>query len=158
MNKKHVSSLDLFISRDINIPVGILWKAWTTPENLKKWWAPAPLTTTECEINLIPGGIFRTLMRSHDGNEYPTQGCFLEVIENKKIVFTDTLLAGFRPSITPFFTAIITFEALQEGTRYTAHVLHKDEIDRNKHETMGFYQGWNICIDQLITTARSLQG
>ena len=50
-------------------------RAWTTPEHLKKWFTPAPWTTVDCEIDLRPGGIFRTVMRSPEGQEFPNVGC-----------------------------------------------------------------------------------
>ena len=95
-------------------------------------------------------------MRSPEGQEFPNTGCFLEVIEHRKIVMTDALGPGFRPSAEPFFTAIITLEPECEGTRYTARALHKNEIDRQKHEQMGFHEGWGQCLDQLVAIARTL--
>lgn len=62
-------------------------------------------------------------------------GCFLEVVENKRLVFTDALLPGFRPAAKP-----------ESGAR----LIFTDEIDRQKHADMGFHQGWGIALDQLI--------
>lgn len=142
---------DLTITRLMAVPRGVVWRAWTDPEHLKLWWAPAPITTPDCEIDPRPGGTFRTLMRAPDGTEYPTNGIVLDIVSNERIVFTDTLVAGYRPARNPFFTAIITLEDHDGGTRYTARVLHKDGADRAAHERMGFFQGWNTCIDQLST-------
>ena len=142
--------LDLVLTRIIDAPPSLIWKAWTDPELLKRWWAPAPLTTPECEMDARPGGLFRTLMRAPDGTEYPGTGCFLELVENERIVFTDALQAGWRPAEKAFFTAIITLEATGAGTtRYTARALHKNEADRETHERMGFHEGWGRCADQL---------
>jgi uncharacterized protein YndB with AHSA1/START domain len=59
--------LDLLLTRTIDAPRALVWQAWTDPEHLRRWWAPAPLTTPECEIGVRPGGAFRTLMRALDG-------------------------------------------------------------------------------------------
>lgn len=149
--------LDLILTRVIDAPPDLVWQAWTDPEHLKKWWAPAPLTTAECEMEVRPGGLFRTLMRAPDGTEYRTNGCFLETVKPERIVFTDALEAGFRPAEKPFFTAIITLEPHGGSTKYTARALHKNDADRKRHEKMGFHEGWGICVGQLADLAVKLK-
>ena len=51
----------------MDVPRELVWLAWTTPEHVKQWFTPAPWTTVDCEIDLRPGGIFRTVMRFHQG-------------------------------------------------------------------------------------------
>src|SRR3954466_15218568 len=86
--------LDLVLERVVDVPAEAIWKAWTTPEQVKRWFTPAPWTTTECEIDLRPGGIFRTVMRSPDGRAFPNLGCYLEIVPNERLVFTNVLLPG----------------------------------------------------------------
>ena len=148
--------LDLVLTRVVDVPREALWRGWTQPDLLRQWFAPRPLTTTECEIDLRPGGRFRTLMRSPEGEEYPGLGCYLELVENRRIVFTDALGPGYRPTAKPFFTAIIDFDDDPAGTKYTAVALHKDEAERRTHEEMGFHDGWGLCLDQLVELARRL--
>jgi uncharacterized protein YndB with AHSA1/START domain len=150
------AALDLVLERTIDVSPSLVWLAWTTPEHLKKWFTPAPWTTTDCEIDLRPGGIFRTTMRSPEGQEFPNVGCYLEVIPNQRLVWTDALLPGYRPSQEPFMTAIIALEPHGAGTRYTATALHRDEAARKKHEEMGFHQGWSTALDQLVAHARKM--
>lgn len=149
--------LDLMLEKTVNLPAHLIWKAWTTPEYLKPWFCPKPWTVTDCEIDLRPGGIFRTTMKSPEGQEFPNLGCYLEVIENKKLTWTDTLLPGYRPAVQVVsgagfaFTASIILEVIDSNTtKYTAICLHRNEEDRIKHENMGFYEGWSICLDQLV--------
>jgi uncharacterized protein YndB with AHSA1/START domain len=149
--------LDLTLERFIDAPPALVWQAWTEPEHLKKWWAPAPLTTPDCEMEVRPGGLFRTLMRAPDGTEYDSSGCFLEVVEPERIVFTDALVAGFRPAEEAFFTAIITLDPHDGGTRYIARALHKNDADRQRHERMGFHEGWGTCVGQLAELAVQLK-
>src|SRR5262247_3611975 len=98
--------LDLVLERTIDAPRSLIWKAWTDAEHVKKWWAPAPWTTSECQMDLRPGGIFRTVMRSPEGQEFPHVGCIVEVVG---------------------------------------------------HEEMGFHEGWNQCLDQLIALVDGLK-
>jgi uncharacterized protein YndB with AHSA1/START domain len=150
-------NLDLILTRTIDVPRELVWKVWTEPEHLKKWFAPLPWTTVDIELDLRPGGIFRSVMRSPEGKDFPGEGCFLEVMPNEKLVWTDALLPGFRPSLEPFFTAVLTFEKVEGGTKYTARALHKNEEDRIKHEKMGFYEGWGKCLDQLVELTKKMR-
>lgn len=150
---------DLVLERVIDVPPELVWKAWTTPEHLVKWFAPKPWTTAECKIDLRPGGIFRTVMRSPEGEEYPGDGCILEVIPGERLVWTDALLPGFRPA--PHdpagmpFTGVITLAPEGSGTRYTAMVIHSNPDSARRHAEMGFYEGWGICLDQLVEYVKS---
>ena len=148
--------LDLVLERDVDVPVELVWAAWTKPEHILKWFTPAPWKTVDCEIDLRPGGIFRTTMRSPEGEDFPNIGCVLEVVPNERLVMTDALLPGYRPSENPFFTAIITLERRGTGTRYTAMGRHRDEAGRKKHEEMGFHDGWGKALDQLVALAKTM--
>ena len=151
-------NLDLVLERTIDVPVALVWEAWTVPEHIVKWFAPAPWTTTDCEIDLRPGGIFRTVMRSPEGEEFPGVGCFLEVVPTERLVWTDALLPGYRPAVKPFMTAIITLEPHGNGTRYTAMAMHQDEATRKQHEEMGFHTGWATALDQLVAHVKASLG
>lgn len=93
--------LDLLLERIVDVPRELIWKVWTTPEHLKPWFCPSPWKTIDCEIDLRPGGIFRTTMQSPEGQDFPNVGCYLEVIPNEKLSWTDALQPGFRPSPDP---------------------------------------------------------
>ncbi len=151
--------LDLVLERVVDVPPEFLWRGWTVPEQLKKWFTPAPWKTLDCEIDLRPGGKFRTVIRGPDSPEIENVGCYLEVVPNKKLVWTGALGPGFRPrpvtgAPLPFvMTAVLTFKAHGTGTLYTALVLHGDEEARKAHEKMGFQEGWGKALDQLLALA-----
>ncbi len=149
--------LDLVLERVVAVRPELVWKAWTQPEHLKKWFTPKPWETIDCKIDLRPGGIFSTTMRSPEGQVMPEDpGCYLEVVENQKLVFTDALGPGYRPKGGAFMTAIILMEPEGSGTRYIAIAKHADPESRKKHEEMGFYSGWGTALDQLVALAPSL--
>ncbi|MBC7645751.1 MAG: SRPBCC family protein [Pseudopedobacter sp.] len=156
VNPKLNPRLDLVIERTLEVSPERVWAAWTQPELLKKWFAPAPWSTVDCEIDLRPGGQMRTTMRSPEGQDFPGVGCYLEVVEKERLVFTDALTPGYRPSSAPFFTAVITLEPYGTGTQYRVVAMHADEATRDKHEEMGFEKGWNQCLDQLIEVAKGM--
>ena len=156
--------LDLMLERVVDIPPELIWSAWTEEEHLKHWFTPKPWRTVECEIKLTPGGIFRTVMRSPEGQDFPNQGCILEVVPNSRLVWTNALEAGFRPSRLSSelpcdsfpFTAVILLEPHQVGTRYRALVKHRDEEGCKKHGAMGFHEGWGTALDQLVDYMKGL--
>jgi uncharacterized protein YndB with AHSA1/START domain len=152
----HDPELDLVLERVVDVRPELVWLAWTRPEHIKKWFAPAPWSVSECEIDLRPGGAFRTVMRSPEGEAYPNVGCVLEVVENRRLVFTDALEPGYRPAKEPFFTAVITLAPAGSGTRYVARAIHGDPEARKKHEEMGFHDGWSTALDQLVALAKAL--
>ncbi|HLF77482.1 MAG TPA: SRPBCC family protein [Dehalococcoidia bacterium] len=151
----HDPKLDLVLERLIDVPRDLVWEAWTKPEHIVKWFTPAPWTTIDCEIDLRPGGIFRTTMRSPEGQEFPNVGCLLEVVPNERLVMTDALLPGYRPSENPFFTAVVTLESRGDSTLYTAVAIHRDEAGRKQHEEMGFHDGWGKALDQLVALVKT---
>ena len=148
--------LDLVLERVVDVPRELVWAAWTKPEHIVHWFAPKPWTTTDCEIDLRPGGIISFTMRSPEGKDFPNVGCVLEVVPQERLVWTDALLPGFRPSEKPFFTAVISLEKDGKGTHYTATAIHRDAAGRKQHEEMGFHEGWGQCLDQLVAYSKTM--
>ena len=149
---------ELTITRFIGAPPARVWKAWSTPEHLAKWWIPAPIECQVVKLDLRPGGGFETRMRENGGEFQPhVEGCFLDIASQQRLVWTTTLAEGWQP-IEPWLalTAIIKLEAERHGTRYSAHVLHKSAADSRKHEEMGFQEGWGTTIDQLAAFVEHL--
>lgn len=156
--------LDLHFSRIIAVPRALVWRAWTEPALLKPWFCPLPWTTIDAEIDLRPGGIFRTTMRSPEGREFPNLGCYLEVVPEQRLVWTNTLLPGFRPApmgetcgsedAAFLFTAMIELADHAGGTGYSATVIHADEASCQKHAAMGFEAGWGAALDQLVAMVK----
>jgi uncharacterized protein YndB with AHSA1/START domain len=140
---------DLILTRVIDAPPAKVFNAWTDPALLKQWFAPAPWTTPTAELDVRPGGSTLVVMRGPDGNEFPNRGVYLEVIPDRRLVFTNAYTTAWEPSEKPFITVILTFEDLGGSTNYTALVRHWSIADREAHEKMGFHQGWPICAEQL---------
>lgn len=150
--------LDLTFTRVVDVAPELVWRAWTVPEDLMPWFCPKPWQTTECEIDLRPGGKFYTMMRGPTGEEFKNTGTYLEVIPNERLVWTSTMGPGFRPlplkvetDPTGFhFTAMIALAPSGKGTKYTATVIHGSEADAEKHRAMGFESGWGKALDQMV--------
>ena len=149
---------DLSFERIVPVPAAHLWRGWTDPEVLVKWFTPAPWVTTEAEVDARPGGIFRTVMRGPNGEGNEGTGCVLEAVPNRRFAWTGALAPGFRPQPAPeggfLFSAVIDFDEQQAGTRYRATVLHVTEADARRHAEMGFEAGWGAALDQLVALYR----
>ncbi|WP_027055760.1 SRPBCC family protein [Mesorhizobium erdmanii] len=149
--------LDLVLERVLDAQRELLWRAMTTPEHVRQWFTPKPWLITDCEIDLRPGGLFRTRMQSPDGKEVSDRHCcYLEIAPNERLVWTDALQSGYRPSGEPFITAVIALTPEGRGTRYTATAIHRDEATRDSHEEMGFFDGWGTVADQLAEYVKTM--
>ena len=155
--------LDLVLERVVDVPPALVWKCWTEPKHIKKWFTPAPWKTVEAEVDLRPGGRLYFVMQSPEGQKFPNTGCYLEVVKNERLVWTNALLPGYRPASSGaasaadlVFTAVITMKKQGTGTKYTALAIHRNEGDAQNHAKMGFHDGWGKALDQLVALAKKM--
>ncbi|NEX63954.1 SRPBCC family protein [Noviherbaspirillum galbum] len=141
---------ELMLERLIDASPEKLYRAWTEPDLLKEWFTPRPWTVSVATLDVRPGGSNLIVMRGPEGQEFPNRGVYLEVVPNRKLVFTDAFVSAWVPSAKPFMTATITFDEEGGKTRYRARVGHWSEEDRKQHEQMGFHEGWGKATDQLV--------
>lgn len=95
-------------------------------------------------------------MEGPAGERHDNTGCFLFIIPNRLLVFTDALGPGYRPLGSGFMTASVAIEPTATGTLYTARALHKDTEGKAQHEAMGFHQGWGTALDQLVALVKGM--
>lgn len=145
--------LDLELVRDVPVTPEAVFAAWTDPESVKQWFAPRPYSVSHCEIDLRPGGGFRTVMNDPDGKQMAdSTGCYLDMVPNERLVWTTALTTGYRPQegFMPF-TAILELRPNSSGgCTYRAIAIHQDSAGLKQHEEMGFHDGWGTVVDQLV--------
>lgn len=146
----------LTLDRLIKAPRADVWRCWSEPELLMRWFCPKPWRVSKAWMEVRPGGRFATVMRGPAGEEVDNRGVFLDVATGERLVFTDAYVAAWEPSEKPFMTVTVTLAEAPGGTRYVARVVHWSEADRKAHEAMGFEEGWNAAADQLEALAASL--
>jgi uncharacterized protein YndB with AHSA1/START domain len=149
--ESEVGDRELIISRVYDAPRSAVWKAWTDPEQLKRWWTPRPVQTVACEIDLRPGGVFRTTACMPDGKEYRNEGRYRGVVENERLVF---FVAALDEQDKPWIEILVTVTFEDAGgdprkTKLTATVHHKTKADRDRHNELGFRDGWGAAWEQL---------
>ncbi len=103
------TELPLVFTRFLKAPLDLVWRAWTEPEMIAKWWAPEPFTSHVVEWDARPGGHVVLTMLDPDGGEHPMTGVFGEVEPMRRIVLTgeplDEAASGSRPMPTSSPTA-----------------------------------------------------
>lgn len=145
-------TLDLTLQRVIRASPASLWRAWTDPALLERWWTPTPTRTLVDELDVRPGGAFVTRM-SDDGRAFVphTDSVFLVVEPERRLVFTNAVDSRWRPA-TPdpvAMTAEIVLGEHPEGTDYQVTVRHGDPAHRDRHEAIGFFDGWGSVTEAL---------
>jgi len=79
---------ELVITRVFDAPRLLVFKAWTEPEHLVRWWGPRGFTTPSCKMDVRPGGAFRFHMRSPEGTDHWLRGAYREIVEPERLVFS----------------------------------------------------------------------
>jgi uncharacterized protein YndB with AHSA1/START domain len=133
----------LNLSRSYPVAPEKVWRAWTDPEALRKWWGPGPEHAVSlAELDVRVGGRFRIVFGGPEGKDHECAGVYREVVPNRKLVFTWTW-----PNTTPERESLVTvvFRAVGNGTELD--FLHEqlfDETVRDDHK-----RGWSSSFDKL---------
>jgi uncharacterized protein YndB with AHSA1/START domain len=80
--------LELIITRILDAPAVLVYKAWTSPERMVRWMGPEGFTVPSVKLDVREGGHYRALIRSPEGKDYWFRGTYREVVENRRLVFT----------------------------------------------------------------------
>lgn len=134
---------ELLITRIFDAPRHLVFKAWTEPEHMMRWWGPNGFTLPVCEMDVRPGGALRFCMRSPEGRDYWVQGVYREIIEPERIVFTVMAEEDGKPG--PETVATVTFADHEGKTRLTVH----QTFESVTTQTRGARQGWTESLDRL---------
>jgi len=143
---------ELSIERYIDAPPEAVYEIMT--EQLEEWWCPKPWTTEVIAQDLRPGGRSALVMRGSNGEEHRMEGVILEVVPNRRMVFTDAFTAGWIPH-APFMVGFFELTHEGNGTHYRAGSRHWDEAAHQQHEQMGFVEGWTKVAAQLAALAEA---
>ena len=149
---------DLSFTCDLKAPRALIWECWTTPEHIMAFFVPKPHQVTACDLDLRIGGRFNSTFLV-EGDEMHNRGVFLEIVPQRRLVFTDAFTEGWKPAPDPFLTSIVLLEdGKGGGTRYTAIARHRSPEARKRHEDMGFFGGWRMVAEQADALALELAG
>jgi uncharacterized protein YndB with AHSA1/START domain len=149
---------DLMITRTFTSPRELVWKVWTEPEYVKRWWGPEGFTSPFVRIDFRVGGKYLYCMRSPEGQDYWSTGVYQEIIPGKKIVATDNF-ADEKGNVVPAshygmsgdwsrdLTVTVTFEERDGWTTLT--LLHSGIPAGGIRDLTK--AGWNESFDKLAS-------
>ena len=146
------SDTQILITREFDAPRHLVYKAWTTPELVRRWWASDLGEVTVAEIDLRVGGTWRYVMVTNDGFEVGFHGEFREIVPNERIVNTE-VYEGM-PGAEALNT--VTFTEVDGRTILTTLVDHSSREGRDAHIESGMESGMQKAMDRLEQVARSL--
>lgn len=144
----------ILITREFDAPKHLVFKAWTTPELVKRWWAGLRGEVTSVEIDLRVGGMWRYVMvASSGGFEVAFHGEYREIVPNERLVSTE-VFEGM-PDAQAVDT--LTFTEVDGRTTLTMLVQHTDQEGRDAHINSGMEGGMQESMDALEQVAISLR-
>jgi uncharacterized protein YndB with AHSA1/START domain len=150
------SDREIVITRVFDAPRALVFEAWTRPEHVAAWWGPRGFTLASCEIDLRPGGAYRFVMRSPDGQDYPIKGVYREVVPPERIVYTDDFDMEGMPNIEGVVT--LTFAEQGDKTMLTMSFLYETAADCETMVKMQMVEGMSETLDRLAERLETLQG
>lgn len=150
---------ELVITRTFDAPRELVWKAWTEPEHLMRWWGPKNYTSPVCKVDFRVGGKYLVCMRSPEGKDYWSTGVYREIVPTEKIVCTDSFADekgnivsashyGMSGDWPKELLMTVTFEENNGKTNMTLRHVGLPAGDMGDMAE----QGWNESFDKLAET------
>ena len=146
----------ILITREFDASKELVYKAWTTPELVKRWWSAKRGETTVADIDLRPGGKWRSAMITDDGMEVAFHGEYHEVVPNERIVSTE-VYEGVPDGESNATLNTVTFEEKDGRTVLTLLVDAPSKEVRDIIVASGMEDGLQDALDLLEEVADSLR-
>lgn len=156
---------ELRIVREFDAPRELVWRAWTEPELIKRWWGPGPFTSPFASVDLRVGGKYLFCMRSPDGKDYWSTGVYREIVPQERVVNTDSF-ADEKGNVVPAtyygmsadypleLLVRVTFKARGDKTEMTlVHTGFPSAPERDNAR-----DGWSTSLDKLAEVLTQLRG
>ncbi len=141
----------LTIKKLFNVPIELVWEAWTQPSHIALWWGPKGMEVNVLEHDFKVGGKWKYSMPMPDGNEFISEGIYSSIVHHEKIISS----ADFKP-MTEGVEIQALFKKEGDQTHFTFNVVHPTEEYCKQQEKMGFYNGWGSVFDGLGSYLTSL--
>jgi uncharacterized protein YndB with AHSA1/START domain len=146
----------ILITREFAAPRHLVWKAWTTPELVRRWFHANRGEMTICEIDLRVGGTWRYVMIAEGGFEVGFHGEYREIVPNERLVSTEAY-EGIPDADAHAALDTLTLEERDGRTLLTVLVEHPTKEGRDAHIESGMEDGMQDAMDLLEQVAVSLR-
>ncbi|AJY73519.1 SRPBCC family protein [Paenibacillus beijingensis] len=150
---------DFVMERFFNSPRELVFKAFTEPEHVARWWGPFGFTIPVCRIDLRPGGIWHYCMRSPEGDEHWVRSEYREITRPERIVYVSTFADkdGNPVDGIPEQLFTIMFSEDEGKTKLTIRIAYGSAEDLKATLEMGMVQGLTITLNQLADYLSEIQ-
>jgi uncharacterized protein YndB with AHSA1/START domain len=141
----------LTIERRLNAPRELVWKMFSDPVHLVRWWGPKGFTNPVCELDFRVGGRWYHVMRGPDGREFPADSTFVEIVPPERIVYRNRVVddAVFEGNPPPSFKRTLTFTEADGVTTLTLFAEFETMDERDRAKRRGFIEGTLESYDRL---------
>jgi uncharacterized protein YndB with AHSA1/START domain len=141
---------EIVLTRDIAAPRGLLFRLWTEPQHLMRWWGPQTTTASSVSVDLREGGAWRHCILTAEGREYWSHGRYLEIVPPERLVFT---FAWENREGKPEHPMQVTveFHELGEKTRLAFRKVQLPDDTELKLQT----GGWEQALDKYVAYAEA---
>lgn len=151
---------DLVIDRIFDAPLEKVWKAFSDPEMIKKWWGPKEFTCPVAKIDFREGGSYLFCMRDQKGKDFYSGGKYEQIIDGEKIVYSDSFMDkdgnvvspkeyGFGEDFPQQLTVLVYFEEVDGKTKM--QLRHQGMPENQKSDCT---KGWNSSFDKLMDAVK----
>ena len=139
---------EIVITRVFDAPRELVFRAWTDPKHMERWWGPKGFTNTVEQMDVRPGGAWRIVMHAPDGGSYPAQGVYSEIVPPERLVFTNNAVDKDGNSIIDGFTTV-TFADQDGKTKLTLHTRGVAMVGYAANYLKGMEMGWTQSLEKL---------
>jgi uncharacterized protein YndB with AHSA1/START domain len=152
---ERTSEKEIVITRSFRAPAHIVFDAWTKPELVRRWWAPASrgVTLVQCDADLRPGGTYRYVLARGKAERFVFFGKYLEIVRPTRLVYTQS----FEP-VPGEAVVTVSFEERDGSTMLVSHELYPSKDALDGALASGMEDGMRETFEQLDELVASLRG
>lgn len=150
----------LVITRSFDAPVGDVYRLWTDPALVSRWWGIEGSTIPRCELDVRVGGKWRIDMQAPSGKVYPNAGEYLEVVPNERLVYTDVPdpgIAEWQGEPPQPRRNVVRFAEEDGRTIVTLEIAFATAADRERMLALGMHHGLSQALDRLAELIASMK-
>jgi len=138
---------ELVMTRVFDAPRALVWEVWSKPQHMKQWFGPDGFTVPSCEIDFRPGGVFKFVFRGPDGNQFPSDGEYVDIEPPSRLVWKAVIHGGLE------VWTEVKFEEQAGKTKLTVH----QKFSFESPATRGAPMGWTQTLDHLAAYLGTLR-
>jgi uncharacterized protein YndB with AHSA1/START domain len=139
---------EVVVTRVFDAPRSLVFKVWTEPKHMQRWFGPKTFTNPVCEVDLRVGGKWRVVMRAPNGEEFPAAGVYQEIVEPEHLVFTNNAIDKDGNIIIEGFTTV-TFAEENGKTKLTLQTRGIARVPYAAAYLQGMEAGWSQSLEKL---------